>query len=213
MRLARAFLAKAVCDLPTTRSLIDRLHCDRVLRQLCGWLHRGEVPSEATFSAGFRGVRRGRPDGARSRCHRQTGVRQSYRRSSVPGLDGGRGPRESGSEAGPEGRGETPPGPSAQRRGSEKAAHPPAASAKDDAGRDDRGSALGLPTSASRRTAGAAAVSGKGYKLHADVADGGIPVSCLLTSASLHDSQAALPLAAMSGRTGRQSLRSHGQRL
>ncbi len=38
----------------------------------------------------------------------------------------------------------------------------------------------------------------KGYKLHADVADGGIPVSCLLTSASLHDSQAALPLAAMS---------------
>ncbi len=38
----------------------------------------------------------------------------------------------------------------------------------------------------------------KGYKLHADVADGGIPVSCLLTSASLLDSQAALPLAAMS---------------
>ncbi len=37
----------------------------------------------------------------------------------------------------------------------------------------------------------------KGYKLHADVADGGIPVSCLFTSASLHDSQAALPLAAM----------------
>jgi hypothetical protein len=36
-----------------------------------------------------------------------------------------------------------------------------------------------------------------GYKLHLDVADGGIPVSCLLTSASLHDSQAAIPLASM----------------
>jgi len=34
-----------------------------------------------------------------------------------------------------------------------------------------------------------------GYKLHIDVADGDIPVSCLLTSASLHDSQAAIPLA------------------
>jgi hypothetical protein len=34
-----------------------------------------------------------------------------------------------------------------------------------------------------------------GYKLHIDAADGGIPVSCILTSASLHDSQVAIPLA------------------
>lgn len=32
-----------------------------------------------------------------------------------------------------------------------------------------------------------------GYKLHVDAIDGGLPVSCLLTSASLHGSQAALP--------------------
>ena len=36
-----------------------------------------------------------------------------------------------------------------------------------------------------------------GYKLHIDAADGGIPVSCILTSASAHDSQAAIPLATM----------------
>ena len=36
-----------------------------------------------------------------------------------------------------------------------------------------------------------------GYKLHLDVADGQIPISCILTSASLHDSQAAIPLAQM----------------
>lgn len=35
----------------------------------------------------------------------------------------------------------------------------------------------------------------KGYSLHIDSAEGGIPVSCLLTSASLHDSQVAIPLA------------------
>ena len=34
-----------------------------------------------------------------------------------------------------------------------------------------------------------------GYKLHLDAADGGVPVSCILTSASLHVSQVALPLA------------------
>ena len=27
-----------------------------------------------------------------------------------------------------------------------------------------------------------------GYKLHIDAADGGVPVSCILTSASMHDS-------------------------
>lgn len=37
-----------------------------------------------------------------------------------------------------------------------------------------------------------------GYKLHIDVADGQIPISCILTSASLHDSQAAIPLATLS---------------
>jgi hypothetical protein len=38
----------------------------------------------------------------------------------------------------------------------------------------------------------------RGYKLHLDVADGQIPISCVLTSASLHDSQVAIPLATMS---------------
>ncbi len=37
-----------------------------------------------------------------------------------------------------------------------------------------------------------------GYKFHVDTIDGDIPVSPLLTSASMHDSQAAIPLAQMS---------------
>ena len=35
-----------------------------------------------------------------------------------------------------------------------------------------------------------------GYKLHVDTADEEIPLSCIVTSASLHDSQVAIPLAA-----------------
>lgn len=38
-----------------------------------------------------------------------------------------------------------------------------------------------------------------GYKLHIDTADGQVPVSCLLTSASTHDSQVAIPLAEITG--------------
>jgi len=40
--------------------------------------------------------------------------------------------------------------------------------------------------------------SWRGYKLHIDVIDGDLPVSWIVTSASLHDSQAAIPLAQMS---------------
>src|SRR4051794_35727048 len=36
-----------------------------------------------------------------------------------------------------------------------------------------------------------------GYKLHIDTADGEIPISCVLTAASVHDSQVAIPLATM----------------
>ena len=39
--------------------------------------------------------------------------------------------------------------------------------------------------------------SWSGYKLHIDAADGAIPVSCLLTSASLHDSQVTIPVATL----------------
>lgn len=38
----------------------------------------------------------------------------------------------------------------------------------------------------------------RGFKLHLDVADGQIPISALLTGASVHDSQAAIPLMTMS---------------
>ncbi len=45
--LARAFVAKAMFDLPTTSMLIERLAVDATLRRLCGWERAGAVPSEA----------------------------------------------------------------------------------------------------------------------------------------------------------------------
>ena len=39
----------------------------------------------------------------------------------------------------------------------------------------------------------------RGCKLHMDVADSGLPLSCLLTSASVHDSQVAIPLSSLTG--------------
>jgi hypothetical protein len=51
--LARAFLAKAVFNLPTVRALLDRLRCDAVARRLCGWEKVADVPHESAFSRAF----------------------------------------------------------------------------------------------------------------------------------------------------------------
>ena len=49
----RAFIMKAVLDLPTTKVLIENLKTDPTWRRLCGWEYRSSVPSEATFSRSF----------------------------------------------------------------------------------------------------------------------------------------------------------------
>src|SRR3972149_5732577 len=51
--VARAFVAKAVYNMPTTRDLLDRLACDKKLRRICGWEQKCGIPSESTFSRAF----------------------------------------------------------------------------------------------------------------------------------------------------------------
>ncbi len=51
--LARAFVAKAVFNVTTTKMLIECVTTDKILRRLCGWERANEIPSEATFSRAF----------------------------------------------------------------------------------------------------------------------------------------------------------------
>ena len=51
--LGRAFIAKAVYNEPTTCAFLDRLRNDAVLRRMCGWERKGQIPSESTFSRAF----------------------------------------------------------------------------------------------------------------------------------------------------------------
>ena len=69
--MARAFVAKAVYDMPTTRALLDRLDTDVVLRRICGWEWKSEVPSESVFSRAF-AVRK-RPERGCDRTSRRGG--------------------------------------------------------------------------------------------------------------------------------------------
>jgi len=52
--MGRAFIAKSVYNIQTTRDLIDRLHIDRTLRILCGWRYKSDIPSESKFSRVFK---------------------------------------------------------------------------------------------------------------------------------------------------------------
>jgi hypothetical protein len=51
--LARAFVAKAVFDLPTTDLLIQLLGSDASLRRICGWESNTAVPDKSVFSRAF----------------------------------------------------------------------------------------------------------------------------------------------------------------
>ena len=192
--LARAFIAKAVFAITTTRALVERLAIDSPLRRLCGWSRAEEVPSEATFSRAFTAF----ADSALpSRLHEAL-IDKTLRDHLVGHVS-----RDSTAI---EGREKPTPKPSAtpkRRRGRPRQGEQRLQASR----RLERQLRMTLPEMLDdlprapdvgvKRGAKGYQASWSGYKLHIDAADGGIPLSCILTSASLHDSQAAIPLATM----------------
>jgi len=198
--LARAFVAKAVIGLPTTSMLIERLTVDKQLRRLCGWEHSGELPSEATFSRAFAEFARSelpvRVHAALiKRSHEDRLVGHISRDATA--IEAREKPVQT---AAPEAS--TSAQPAKRKRGRPRKGE---VVEKKEPRRLERQADMSLaemlsdlPTHCSvgtKRNAKGHTTSWIGYKLHLDVADGDIPISAVLTSASLHDSQVAIPLA------------------
>ena len=205
--LARAFVAKAVMNISTTTALIERLCADAMLRRLCGWERAYAVPSESTFSRAFAEfavsglptvlhealiawTHKDRLVGHISRDSTAIEAREKPERSAPKAKKpkGKRGRRKKEEPVQPK---EETVQPKEEKRLDRQVGMSPAQMLAD------------LPTACnvgSKRNAKGHTASWIGYKLHVDTADGDIPVSCILTSASLHDSQVALPLAAMTAR-------------
>jgi len=195
--IARAFVAKAVFNLQTTRALLDRLRADIVLRRLCGWETAAAVPDESVFSRAFAEFAESqwalrvhaalieRTQGARLIGH----VSREATAIAVPEKPQ---PKPKTAASGPEPR---------YRKGRKKARP------VEQMTRLERQCSGSLTLEQMLRELPRACDVGCktnskghkafwiGYKLHLDVADGQIPISCVLTSASLHDSQVAVPLA------------------
>ncbi|MCP5374291.1 MAG: transposase [Hyphomicrobiales bacterium] len=190
--LARAFVAKAVFNLPTTGLLIERLSVDKTLRRLCGWERLGSVPSESTFSRAFAEFAR---SALPSRLH-QALIESTHAERLVghvsrdsTAIERARSRRRclASRSAGAVGRAGR--GGAAARRRLERQLDMTLEEMLADL---PRHCAVGT-----KRSAKGYRSSWTGYKLHLDVADGMVPLSALLSAASLHDSQAAIPLATL----------------
>jgi hypothetical protein len=195
--MARAFVAKAVFNLSATRQLLDRLSVDVSLRRLCGWESRREIPHESQFSRAFAEFAASELP---QRLHEAL-IKATQQERLIGHIS-----RDSTDIEAREKPVRTPvsitPAKSIRKRGrpkkGEQAAPPEATRMERQAAMTLEQMLDDLPRSCnvgSKNNSKGYKETWVGYKLHLDVADGQIPISCILTSASLHDSQAAIPLA------------------
>jgi hypothetical protein len=195
LALFKAFIAKAVHDFPTNELLMEHLTASTNLRRLCGWENRHEIPSLATFSRAFAQFA-------------QSGVLSTIHEAMIRGQYGqkiaGHVSRDSTAIEAREKPVKKEPKPlkPKQKRGRPK---------KDEKREPKQPTRLELQPDRSleenmadlpqacdigtKKNSKGHCEHWIGYKFHVDVVDGEIPVSFILTSASVHDSQVAIPLA------------------
>ncbi|HSZ93584.1 MAG TPA: transposase [Acetobacteraceae bacterium] len=197
--IARSFVAKAVLTIPTTSALIERLQVDRALRRICGWERRSEVPSEATFSRAFAEFA---AQNLPERVHEQL-VRRHLRDHIIGHIS--RDATEIEAREKPCRRSPDdlpPPAPPKRKRGRPRKDEvlPPKPLTRIQQQRTQSLYEMraGLPTQCDvgvKRNSKGFKETWIGYKLHLDTANGIVPVAAILTAASTHDSQVAIPLA------------------
>jgi len=195
--IARAFIAKMVYNMGSTRILLERLESDRSLRRLCGWDYQSQVPSESTFSRAYAEFSSSRlPE----RVHEAL-IQTSYAEEIVGHIS---------RDSTPIHAREKPIKKEAKVKPKKKRGRPKKGEERTESKTRLEKQSSGMTLTAmlddlpkccdvgTKRNSKGHQNSWVGYKLHIDAADGNIPVSCLLTSASMHDSQAAIPMAKIS---------------
>ncbi len=196
--IARSFVAKAVYNMDSTRGLLERLETDIALRRICGWETRNQVPHESTFSRAFSWFSETslpekihealilKYEGERLAGHisrdsteieaREKPLKKEKKEDDKPKRKVGR-----------------------PLKGEEPIKEPTRLERQKEMSLAEMLEDLPTPCNVGcKKNSKGHRETWIGYKLHIDAVDGQIPISCILTSASLHDSQAALPLAEMS---------------
>jgi hypothetical protein len=221
--LANGFVAKVVLGLTTTAGLIERLTIDRALRRICGFALCKKLPSEATFSRAFEEFAQGRLAerlhealikehlgseliGHISRDGTAVEARERPAKAAVAAAVAAPAAQAVIFPATKIAVETSAPAPAPARKRGRPRRGEVRAAAKESPIRCQRQQSLAqmleaIPTTCDRGTkcnAQGYKVSWNGYKLHLDTADCGVPIAALLSSASMHDSLAAIPLSLIS---------------
>lgn len=193
--LANAFVAKIVLGLTTTVHLIERLSMDKALRRICGFPLHKKPPSASTFSRAFEAFAKDKlaehTHEALIKMHFGDRLIGHISRDGTA-IETRERPQKNDKEDGepkPKGR---------PRKGEERAPKLTVARQRTQSLED---MLKEIPTACSRGAKSNALGyknSWNGYKLHLDIADCGVPISAVLSSASMHDSRAAIPLSLIS---------------
>jgi len=194
--IAHAFIAKAIFNISQTKTLLVWIKTDPVLRAICGWETKSSVPSEATFSRAFAQFAKtdvsAKIHEAFIKKYHAERIALHVSRDSTEIVA-----REKAAKK-PEIR--------KVRKIQKKKGRPIKGAIKEPIPQSRLQKQLNMTTSemlsdlpkecdiGCKKDSKGYKHSWRGYKLHIDTADGDIPISAVLTSASVHDSQVALPL-------------------
>lgn|SRR2546425_499995 len=195
--IVHALIAKAVYQFPTTRALLEALKARPNLRRLCGWESLQAIPSESTFSRAFAQFS---ADELLQKVH--AAMIERHRSAKLVGHVSRDATAIDGREK-PVAKAPPAPAPPKKRgrpaKGEVRAPAPPTR-LEQQPQRSLIENLADLPKQCAvgcKRNSKGHQETWIGYKLHLDTIDGDIPVSAILTSAAVHDSQVAIPLAQM----------------
>lgn len=197
LSLVKAFIAKPIFQCAQTSILIEYIRSSSALRRLCGWETKSEVPSESTFSRAFSAFAETELPGLILKNTVSTKIgnklfgHKNTDSTSVKGREKScRKNLKTKKKKGKRGR---------PKKGTVVLKEPKRVELQPNRSLDKnindlpQGCDWGCKKDSNSKT-----YKWKGYKLHLDCVDGDIPVSAIVTSASVHDSQVAIPLSQMS---------------
>ena len=201
-RILKLFFLKAFMNIPTTKSARGLILSSRSWRRICGFESRSEVPSEATLSRAFAEFS---GDNAVASIH--SGILKTYVKETktlllnVSNDSTEIEAREKGKKKEKEKKAASPGKRGRKSRDERRNTPPPAPSNLELQGtRTLEENLSGVPKECDwgRKINSKGRIEQwRGYKLHIGAADCGVVTSAMLSSASMHDSQAAIPLMQM----------------
>lgn len=231
--LLRAFIAKAVLKIETTKALYERLRVDGALRRLCGWEGAPlppRSPRQGTTTAGKAVQATGR--GKRRHAKRRVPSVATFSRAFAAFAAAGvldlvhaqrvreylgeevweHGAHDATAISAREHPAPKPPAPAEPptpkgrpKKGEERPAPPPTRLQQQRQETDLTKLLADLPTACDKggkKNSKGDTEWWAGYKLNLLTVDGDIPVAALTTSASMHDSGAAIPLMRLAAQRG-----------